>query len=325
MEEQLPITFYQTTTWSDVQVRVEGETIWLSEQQMAQVFGVDRSVIGKHIRKIYQELELNKQSNVQKMPIANADRPVNFYNLDIIIGVGYKVGSKQGTEFRRRATDIVKQYAVNWYALNHDRLKDTGLIKFRQTLEFLKKSVEQMELWHNELESINSLILDYASTWVSLYQYDTDTFGNDSSFNQSDIIVTAQLLADELQQLKSKLMKDGTATDLFAQEKYHWSLDGIIGNIYQSFDGQDLYTSFQSKAVHLLYFVIKDHPFNDGNKRSGAFLFILLLKKYWLLYDHNGITNINDTWLTAITLLIAQSNPKDKELMIELVIDMITK
>jgi DNA-binding ferritin-like protein (Dps family) len=323
--EKLPISIYTAPSWEiTVDVTYDNNSLWLNEQQMAQLFGIDRSVIWKHIRKVYKELDLDKKSNVQKMPIPNSDKPISMHNLDIIIWVGYKVNTKQWNEFRKRATSILKEYTLQWYAINKNRLWQTWLKALEETMSFLKQTLKELPLWEEDAKAISDIIIQYTTTWASLYQYDTgemDIIGWTQT--PENVIITWEFLHNELVLLKEKLMSDGTATDLFGTEKYSWTLTWIVWNVYQTYDGAALYSTVESKAAHLLYFVIKDHPFNDGNKRSWAFLFILFLKLYGVLYDWQWQVKINDRWLTALTLLIAQSDPKHKDLLIQLVIYLI--
>lgn len=186
-------------------------------------------------------------------------------------------------------------------------------------MQFLKQTLPAMELSSEDAQAITDIIIQYTSTWATLHQFDIGDLAIKGTKAPKDIHVTADILWQELQRLKKELIANWTASDLFASEKYAGTLTWIIGNVYQTYDGAELYASIESKAAHLLYFVVKDHPFNDGNKRSGAFLFILFLKLYNMLHDASWAVKINDRWLTALTLLIAQSDPKHKDLLIQLV------
>jgi prophage maintenance system killer protein len=296
-----------------VEVRYENNSLRLNEQQMATVFEIDRTAISKHIKNIVKSWELSQDSVCAIFAHTAEDGKkyqVKHYNLDMIISVWYRVNSIKATNFRKRATSILKEYTT---------LSRTGVKHLEETLQFLKKTVDTMNLTGDEGQAIIDIVLQYTTTRVSLYQYDTGTMALHDGTPSWDVRITTDLLLQQLTELQTSLRAQWTATDLFAQEKYTGTLAGIIGNIFQTYDGNDVYSTIESKAAHLLYFIIKDHPFHDGNKRSGAFLFIVFLKYYGILYDTQSNLKINDRGLTALALLIAQSDPKHKELMIQLV------
>jgi len=297
---------------------LQNETVWANQKQIAQLFGTKIPAINKHIKNILQEDELNnstisKMETVQKEGNREVKRLVEFYNLDMIIAVGYRVNSKLATHFRKWATNILKQYLLNGYAVNEKKLTTTKnlLQNLKQTIEMLStKEIGQ------EKELLN-LLQNYTKTLSLLESYDKENI-DDFEGCQSDCILSYDETKEVLKELKDSLVKKGEATNLFANEKAG-ELKGIIDNLYQTFSGVELYPSIEDKASHLLYFIIKDHPFNDGNKRSASFMFIYFLNKCDYLYKQNGEKKINDNALTALTLLVASSNPKEKELLIKLI------
>jgi len=297
---------------------LEHETIWANQKQIAELFGTKVPAINKHIKNILSEEELDsstisKMETVQKEGKREVKRVVEFYNLDMIIAIGYRVNSKLATQFRKWSTSILKQYLIDGYAINQQRLSQTKTIleNLKQTIEFL--SIKQIG-YEKELLS---LLQNYSKTLSLLEGYDKNSIDDFEGY-KSDKVLTYNETKEVLQKLKSNLIAKGEATELFANERDK-QLDGIIGNLYQTFGGVELYPSIEDKASHLLYFIIKDHPFSDGNKRSASFMFIYFLNKCDYLYKKSGEKKINDNALTALTLLIASSNPNEKEILIKLI------
>lgn len=311
------VLIYQTTdNQTQVDVRFESETVWLSQKQMSLLFDKDSDTISLHLKNIFQEAELEESSTteyfsvVQKEGKRSVERNIKFYNLDAIISVGYRVSSKKGTQFRQWATQRLKDYLVRGYALNEKRLI-VNKAQFLQTLEDLKILTENnLQL---ETKDVLTLIQSFSDTFFALDSYDRNEFPQQGI--QEEIGASAIELFQDLQQLKSELIRKNEATNLFAQEKKQGNLEGIFGNVFQSVFGQDAYPTVEAKAAHLLYFIIKNHPFNDGNKRSGAFSFIWLLQKAGYEFKDK----ISPETLTTLTILIAESNPADKEKMIGIV------
>ncbi len=302
-----------------IEISYEGKTFWLSLNQIAQLFERDKSVISRHIKNILKEGELSedkifrtvaKNATVQKEGTRNIKREIVYYSLDAIISVGYRVNSKKGTQFRQWATQRLKDYLVKGYAINQKRL-EANKNQFLQTLEDLKLLAQNNQ--SIETKDILTLIQSFSNTFFALDSYDKNSFP--SKGTQKEITTSAIELIQDLQQLKSELIQKGEATELFAQEKRQGSLEGIFGNVFQSVFGQDAYPSVEEKAAHLLYFIIKNHPFNDGNKRSGAFSFVWLLQKAGYDFKYK----ISPETLTALTILVAESNPLDKDKMIGIV------
>ncbi len=296
-----------------VEVHFEKDTVWLSQSQLANLFNQTKQNISLHINNCLKEEELDSDSVVKESLTTAADGKkykTKYYNLDVIISVGYRVKSKRGVQFRQWATERLKEYLVKGYAINAKRLEENKT-QFLQTLEDLKL----FSIHNNSIEAkdILSLIQSFSETFFALDRYDKNEFPLKGT--QKEITANAAELRTALEQLKGELIKKGEATRLFAQEKSSGNLDGIFGNVFQSVFGEDAYPSIEEKAAHLMYFIIKNHPFNDGNKRSGAFAFIWLLQKS----GHDFIKKISPETLTTLTLLIAESDPLAKEKMVGIV------
>ncbi len=287
------------------------ETIWGTQKQIAEVFGVDRSVVTKHINNILRDNEVDEESNVQKMHVAHSDKPIKLYSLDIILAVGYRTNSARAIEFRRWATKILKQHLLQGYTINKKRIAQ-NYQKFMQAVANVKALLPA----NNQIktEDVLELIRAFATTWASLDAYDKNTLPN-SGNTQKDIAITLDELTYALKNFKQELISKKQATDIFGQERTKDALQGILGNVFQSAFGQDVYPTTEEKAAHLLYFIVKNHPFVDGNKRSGAFTFVWFLRKAGLLK-----ASLTPEALTALTLLIAESKPQDKKKMIGLIL-----
>ena len=305
---------YQATSWAiELKWDFDKETVWASLQQIANLFERDKSVISRHIKNIYKDWELNQKWFFEFFATTAIDGKtynVEYFNLDMIISIWYRVNSKVATKFRQRATKTLKQHITTWYTINPKRLQynyDT----FMKSVEEVKKIVEKTAL---QSDDVLELIKFFGQTWFSLDAYDKGELSLRSQ-TQKTVRLQAKKLYDAIAKLKYELLIKWEATDFFAQEKYAWSLEWILGNVLQSAFSKDIYPSVESKASHLLYFVVKNHPFTDGNKRTGAFSFVWFLQMVW--YDFR--TKITPEALTSITLLIATSDPKDKQRVIELV------
>ena len=292
-----------------LEVNVNDETVWLNAKQMARLFDKERTVITKHINNIFKEGELDRESNVQKMHFANSDKPVTYYNLDVIISVGYRVKSKNGIVFRKWANKVLRDYLIKGYAINNKRL------------EYLEKTIKLIdiagrideELNSNEAKEIIRVINDYSKGLDLLDDYDHKRI-----VKPNGTVNDKKISYEECIEIINKL-KFSNESNLFARERDE-GLRSIIGAIYQSYDGIDLYKTVEEKAANFLYLIIKNHVFIDGNKRIGATLFIYFLRYYNLLYIE-GKQVIDNNTLVALTLLIAQSNPKEKEVLIDLVMN----
>lgn len=299
----------------------DNETLWANRTQMAQMFGVNPQAISKHIQNIYKEKELQKKPTSSKMELVQNEsgrtvkRQVDIYNLEILIAVGYRIHSVVGTKFRQWATKVLKEHITKGFTINRTQIQ-------KNYQEFLKavESVQSLLPEHVTLDpkTILELIKEFSSTWVSLDAYDKESL-SPIGRNKKAIRLDSLELITAIQSLKSELMRKGEATEIFAQEQKNGNIEGIIGNVMQSFAGQDVYKTAEEKAAHLLYFMVKNHPFVDGNKRSGAFAFIWFLRKTKL----KTARNISPHVLTALTLLIAESDPKKKDQMTALITQML--
>jgi len=317
---------------TEIEVQFDNETFWMNQKQIAEVFGTKIPAINKHINNIINEGELRPEATISILEIVQKEgkrevaRKVDFYNLDMIISVGYRVNSSKATQFRIWATERLKNYLVKGFAVNEKRVKEyqENLIELRKTIKLIQDSVELKELSTLESKGFLSIITNYTQSFILLNQFDSDSL----NLQKLDKNITYEIAYEEaceaITELKKQLIKKKEASELFGNQKDQ-SFAGILGNITQSFGGEYLYKSIEEQASHLLYFVIKNHPFSDGNKRIGAFLFIWFLEKNKHSLKKSGELKINDNGLVALALLVAQSNPKEKELMIKLIINLINE
>lgn len=306
MKNKSEIVLFETNDKSiSLPVTLENETVWLTQAQMTTLFGVDRTVITRHVNNVFKEQEVDEKSNVHFLHIANSDKPVKIYSLDVIISVGYRVKSKRGVEFRKWANSVLKQYILQGYAVNNNRISQLG-----EVIRIMKRT-------ENSLDSkqILSVIEKYSTALELLDSYDhqnmTRPKGNEATY----------VLSYEECRAVIATMRFGTESDLFGKEKDD-SFKGSIGNIYQSFAGQEIYETLEEKAANLLYFVTKNHSFFDGNKRIAATMFLYFLDKNGALFD-NGTKLIDDHTLVALTIMIAESKPEEKEMMISVIMNCI--
>ncbi len=316
------VVIYQS---SDGQARLDvhlaEETAWLTQAQMVELFEKTKQNISLHLLNIFKERELSEKAVVKEYLTTAADGKryrTKFYNLDVVISVGYRVKSPRGTQFRIWASNVLKQHLIQGYTVNQRRLAEKGLSEMEQAVALLSRTLQRHELVTDEGKAILEVVSRYAKSWSLLLQYDEDrlvlpkdrhTVGKSLDYRQAQAAIAT---------LRSDLAERGEATGLFGQEREH-ALQSILGNLDQTFGGQALYPSVEEKAAHLLYFVIKDHPFSDGNKRIGSFLFLIFLRENNLL-DRSGI---NDNGLVALALLIAESDPKQKDLLIRLTMNLL--
>lgn len=315
------LALYQTKNGSlELKSDSKLETIWITQEQLACLFDVQRQAVTKHLANIFKSGELHENSVCSILEHTASDGKVykvKHYDLDAAISVGYRVNSKQATDFRKWATRTLKQHIVEGYTINRHRIK-TNYKQFAQAIKDVKSLLPTES--NIEVSDILELISMFADTWVSLDAYDRDQLGTSGSTKEK-VNLTAANLTKALTTLKSELIVKGEATDLFGAERTKDAVDGIVGNVMQGFGDQDLYPTVEEKAAHLLYFIIKNHPFTDGNKRSGAYAFIWFLQQAKLL----DTSRITPPALTALTLLIAESDPKDKDKMVGLVCRMLNK
>ena len=291
-------------------VPVENETVWLTQAQMTELFQVDRTVITRHVNNVFKENELLRKSNVQKMHIPNSDRPVQFYSLEVIISVGYRVKSNRGVEFRQWANSVLKQYIMQGYAINEKRLA-----ALQRTVDIQTKMLAST-LEVDEAELLKAVNL-YTNALMLLDQYDHQSIKKPNG-NQAIYRITYEDCRNMVNE-----MEDSFHSDVFGVEKEKGKVEGILAAVYQSAFGKDAYPSLEEKAANLLYFMIKDHPYADGCKRIAASLFLEFLVRNNVLYE-KGQKRISDGALVAITLMIAESDPKEKDIMVNLVMNLLT-
>jgi len=290
---------------------VSRETIWATQAQIASVFGIDRTVVTKHINNILKTNEIDKKSNVQKMHIANSDKPVTLFSLDVILAVGYRTNSARAIEFRKWATKTLLLHITKGYTINREQVGKNYDAFMRSVADIQALLPDHVTL---DPRAVLELIKEFASTWISLDAYDKESL-TPVGITKKAVKLTGEELLSAIGRFREELMKKKEATEIFAHERTRGSVEGIVGNVMQSFGGKPLYPSVEEKAAHLLYFMVKNHPFTDGNKRSGAFAFVWFLRKARV----KKFANINPATLTALTLLIAESDPRKKEQMTALV------
>ncbi len=301
-------------------VTFDKETVWLSLNQMVNLFGRDKSVISRHLSNIFKDQELEKTSVVANYATTAADGKtyqVEYYNLDAIISVGYRVNSKEGVAFRQWATTVLKEHLIKGYSIHTQQIAKRGFSELEQTVELLQKTLKDHELVSDLGVEAIRLVLKYAKTWQLLLAYDEDKLALPHLKKKTAFKLTYPDAMKAILFLKSDLLSREEATPLFAYERDK-GLESILHNIEQTFEGEPLYKSIEEKAAHLFYFVIKDHPFTDGNKRIGSFLFLLYLNL------QNTPARLNENGLLALALLIAQSDPSQKEVMIHLITNILS-
>ena len=312
-DKQDSLIFYKSEDGNiQLNVKLEKDTVWLTQSQMSNLFGVDRTVIVRHIRNIYKSAELcedatcAKNAQVQEEGGRTVRRTIPYYNLDMIISVGYRVNSKNATQFRIWATSILKQYLIKGYAINDQRLQQLG-----EVIRIMKRSQNELDA-----KQILSVIENYNTALTLLDDYDHQCMKRPEGSK-----ATYVLSYEECRKLIDQ-MRFNADSDLFGHEKDD-SFKGSIGNIYQSFGGEDVYPTLEEKAANLLYFVTKNHSFSDGNKRIAATIFLYFLDKNGILYDENGHKRIADYTLVALTIMIAESRIEEKEMMISFIMNCI--
>jgi len=314
---------------AQIEVRLEEETVWLSQKQLADLFESERSVVTKHINNVFKTKELQKNSVCAKFAHTAADGKtyqVNFYNLDMIIAVGYRINSKRGTQFRIWATTILKDHLIQGYSINEKRLKEqnTRLRELQKTVNLMGQLLANKELGQSETAGLLKVITDYSYALTVLDQYDRGKLKIHRTTRKKGFILTYEIAHSAIIRLGEELNNQGEKLGLFGKEKDE-SLKGSLGAIYQTFDGKELYPSIEEKAAHLLYFVTKNHSFVDGNKRIAAFLFIWYLDINGILYSKGRMKRIGDNALVALTLMIAESSPKDKDTITKVIVNLINK
>jgi len=301
-------------------VSIDKETVWLTQEQMGHLFERERSVITKHIRNVFAEGELARESVCAKFAHTAADGKtyqVDYYNLDVIISVGYRVKSRRGVQFRQWATRTLKEHLVQGYTLNQRRLAERG-IEFEQALALLSRTLANQQLVNADGAAVLAVIADYARSWSLLQAYDEQSLSGQTGQQSGMRTLHLDEVLSAVAQLKAALIAKGEATALFGQLRGD-GLASSIATIEQGFGDELFYPNVASRAAHLLYFVIKNHPLSDGNKRTGSFLFLWYLQLNQHLLAKPVAQLINDNTLVALALLVAESAPDQKALMVRLI------
>ena len=327
--EKSEIKIYKTDEGkTSIEVKLEKETVWLSQKQMAELFEKDSDTIGLHLKNIYKSGELDEISTTEKYSVVRQEgnrkvkRQIKFYNLDAIISVGYRVNSKRGIQFRKWASQILKDYLIKGYAINQQRLEKQAeqLKELKETIKILGNALESKELSNDESKGLLKIISDYSYALEILDQYDYQTLKIENITKNEIYHLTYEEAIKQIRLVKQTFGN----SELFGHEKDN-SFRSSISTIYQTFGGVDLYPSIEEKAANLLYFIVKNHSFSDGNKRIAAFLFLYFLEKNGLLFTKMGNKRIADNALVALTLMIAVSKPEEKDTMIKVIVNLINK
>jgi prophage maintenance system killer protein len=321
------ISIFETSN-GEIQVQLAQQSLWLSQALMADLFETSIDNISLHLKNIYREGELEEQSTTEEYSVVRQEgkrkvkRQLKHYNLDAIISVGYRIQSKTATRFRQWATKLLKQHLTQGYTLNKQRFEQNA-DELEAALKLIKQTARSAELNQDTGRGLVEIVSRYTQTFLWLQRYDEGLL-NEPEGNEGGTLQTFEQASTSLAQLKQSLIVRGEATQLFAQPRGD-GLSSLLGNLEQTVFGEPAYPSIQSKAAHLLYFVVKNHPFTDGNKRSGAFLFVDFLHHNNHLLNQNGEAIINDTGLAALTLLVAESAPQQKDTLIRLIMNMLTR
>ncbi len=328
MIEDSSIQIYQSLDGEAcVDVRFEKETVWLTQRQMGEVFNTTPENVLMHLRNIYKTGELDQDSTAKDFLVVRMEgdrrvkRKLKHYNLDAVISVGYRVNSKRGVQFRIWATQRLREYLVQGYTLNQKRFEQNAE-ELKQAIALIQKAAQSPALATDMGRGLVDIMGRYTRTFLWLQQYDEGLL-KEPGGKPGGTLPTPEAAMASILELKKQLMAKGEASGLFANMSRPDSMDAIFGNLEQSAFGEPAYPTVESKAAHLLYFVVKNHPFTDGNKRSGAFLFVDFLHRNGRLIRQNGLPVINDTGLAALTLLVAESDPKQKETLIKLIMNLL--
>jgi death-on-curing family protein len=324
MKNKSEVVIYQTEDGeTKLEVNLQQDTVWLSLNQMVELFQRDKSVVSRHIHNIFREGELQEASVVANFATTAADGKVyqvDYFDLDVIISVGYRVKSQRGTQFRIWATNVLRDHLVRGYSLNEKRLreKESQLEEIKNTIRLIGTVSDQKVLSSDEALALINLINDYSYAFDVLDKYDHQKL----EIKDTEKKERFSIKYEEAIQAINRLRETYTASELFGKEKDQ-SFRSSLDTIYQTFDGRELYSSIEEKAAHLLYFIVKNHSFVDGNKRIAAFIFIWFLEKNGLLYRDDGTKRIADNALVALTLMIAVSKPEEKETIIKVIVNLI--
>ena len=325
------IVLYRTKDGrTTLDVRLDRETIWLNQKQMSLLFEKDTDTIGLHIRNVFKEGELERSSTTEECSVVQDEggrpvhRAVQFYNLDVIISVGYRVKSKRGTQFRIWATSVLKDHIINGYTLNEKRLQAqvTRFSELQAALDVMARVISEKAITGTEAEGLLRVITDYSLALRLLDQYDHQQLRLHATTEIGRFVLTSDAARGAIARMAETM---GALADGFFGREKDKGLESAIGAVYQTFGGRDLYPSIEEKAAHLLYFVVKNHAFVDGNKRIGAFLFIWFLDANGLLYREAGTKRLADNALVALTLLIAESRPAEKDTLCKVIVNLINR
>lgn len=323
MDNRGKIVIYQTKDGkTSIDVKLENETVWLTLSQITELFDRDKSVVSRHISNVFREGELDRNSVVAKNATTASDGKiyqVEYFNLDVIISVGYRVKSQRGTQFRIWANKILKDYLIKGYAINQ-QVKAAQLADLKSTVRLLSNVIEHKQLTLDEANGLLRVITDYTYGLDTLDKYDYQQLEVDSTTPTEEFRATYEEAMEAIQLLQKKF----GSSDLFGNEKDQ-SFKSSINTIYQTFGGEELYPSIEEKAAMLFYLVVKNHSFSDGNKRIAAFLFLWFLEKNGILYKSDGSKLIGNNTLVALTLMIAESRTEEKDVMVKVVINLINK
>ena len=320
------ILLYQTPDGQmQLEVQLANETVWLSQAQMVELFDTTKQNVSLHLRNLFREEELSEETSVKdSLTLVSKGRKytVKYYNLDVVISVGYRVKSLRGTHFRQWATGILRQYLVQGFVLNEKRLRESArqLADLKRLVQLQGEVAASQELTSDQSDALLRVLGDYARALDVLDQYDHQRLQVRGTASEEPFELTYEAGLDAVDSLRVQF--GGSA--LFGREK-DASFQSSVRSIYQSFDGEDLYPSVEEKAANLLYFVVKNHSFSDGNKRIAAFLFVWFLDRNKCLYHPDGSRRLADNALVALTLLIAESKPEDKDTMVTLVVNLINQ
>ncbi|MGD9019088.1 MAG: virulence protein RhuM/Fic/DOC family protein [Desulfuromonadales bacterium] len=321
------VVIYQSADGeASLAVRLEQETVWLSQKQMAELLDKDSDTIGLHIRNIYKEGELEPGATTEESSVVQNEggrkvqRKLKFYNLDVIISVGYRVKSQRGTQFRQWATRVLREHLVEGYTINQNRIEEQAqkLSEMQQAVDLLSRTLEQQQLVNELGKDVLRVIADYSYALSLLDRYDHGTLSIEKTSGPTEFVLDYESANEIVQSMK------GDFDGLFGIEKDQ-GFKSAIGTIYQTFDGKELYPSAEEKAANLLYFIVKNHAFSDGNKRIAAAIFIYFLNANNILYRADGSKRLADNALVALTLLIAESKPEEKDTIVKVVVNLINR
>ena len=321
MTNESSIIIYTSEDGStNLQVNLSNETVWLSTDQMSALFEREESNIRRHLINVFKEGELPKDNNVHFLHVNGVKKPVPFYSLDVVISVGYRVKSKHGVQFRQWANKVLKEYLVKGYVINKD-IKEERYNELKDVVRLMSRAVAlQGKVSETEYSGLFNVISDYVYALDTLDKYDYQTLSIESTTKEETFRATYENAMDAINSLKDKF----GGSQWFANEKDD-SFKSSIGQIYQTFAGEDLYPSIEEKAAVLLYLVVKNHSFSDGNKRIAAMLFLWFMEKNGILYTEDGKKRIADNTLVALTLMIAESRTEEKDVMVKVVVNLINK